>query len=79
MRKVEQKYQCRNMSGEWNTLTQEQEEIIALKARLASLNAPCRQIDTTCKKKKIFENSNNRYWKYPLRSSQLVIRIFIRD
>jgi septum formation inhibitor-activating ATPase MinD len=51
--KSEQKYQSRVMSGEWNDLTQEQEEIVALKARLASLNSPCRQTDTTTKKKKI--------------------------
>jgi hypothetical protein len=58
MRKVDRKYQSRIMSSEWNTLTQEQEEIVALKSRLASLHAPRRQTDTTSKKK-IFENSNN--------------------
>lgn len=30
--KAERKYQVRDMSGEWNALSQEQEEIIALKA-----------------------------------------------
>ena len=40
MRKAERKYQARMMKGEWNALSQEQEEIIALKARLASINIP---------------------------------------
>ena len=40
MRKAERKYQARMMNGEWNALSQEQEEIIALKARLASINIP---------------------------------------
>jgi hypothetical protein len=43
------------MSGEWHALTQEQEEIVAVKASLASLNAPRRQTDTTTKKKKILK------------------------
>jgi len=40
MSKAERKYQTRMMSAEWNSLTQEQEEIIALKAKIASLNHP---------------------------------------
>jgi hypothetical protein len=40
MRKAERKYQARMMSGEWNALSQEQEEIIALKARITSISAP---------------------------------------
>ena len=43
MRKAERKYQARIMSGEWNALSQEQEEIIALKARIASISTPRRQ------------------------------------
>jgi hypothetical protein len=58
MRKAERKYQSRIMSGEWNAVTQEQEKIDKLKARPVSLT-PCRQTDTTTKKKKIVENSNN--------------------
>jgi hypothetical protein len=38
MAKAERKYQARTLNGEWNVPTQEQEEIIALKARLASWN-----------------------------------------
>ena len=38
MAKAERKYQARVMNGEWNLPTQEQEEIIALKAKLASWN-----------------------------------------
>jgi hypothetical protein len=45
------------MRGEWNALKQDQEEVIALKARLTSLNAPCRQANTTTKRRIIFENS----------------------
>jgi hypothetical protein len=43
MRKGERKYQARMMNGVWNALSQEQEEIIALKARLASIKAPKNQ------------------------------------
>jgi hypothetical protein len=35
MSKAEPKYQTRILNGEWNTPTQEQSEIIALKAKLA--------------------------------------------
>jgi hypothetical protein len=40
MRKAERKYQARMMSGEWNALLQEQEEINALKASIASISSP---------------------------------------
>jgi hypothetical protein len=50
MRKAERKYQARMMNGEWNALSQEQEEIIALKARLASIKAPKHQGEQPNKK-----------------------------
>jgi hypothetical protein len=37
MQKAEHKYQAQIMTGEWNALSKEQEEIIALKANLATL------------------------------------------
>jgi hypothetical protein len=37
MQKAERKYQARIMTGEWKALSKEQEEIIALKANLATL------------------------------------------
>jgi hypothetical protein len=38
MSKAEKKYQARVMTKEWNTLTTEQEEIVALKAQLAAIS-----------------------------------------
>jgi hypothetical protein len=38
MTKAEKKYQSRILNDEWNSLSQEQEEIIALKAKVASLS-----------------------------------------
>jgi hypothetical protein len=39
MLNVERKYQARVMSNEWNTLTSEQEQIIALNLQIASINS----------------------------------------
>jgi hypothetical protein len=38
MTKAEKKYQSRILNDDWNSLSQEQEEIIALKAKVASLS-----------------------------------------
>ena len=38
MHKAEKKYQSRILNDEWNSLSSEQEEIIALKAKVASLS-----------------------------------------
>jgi 23S rRNA maturation mini-RNase III len=39
MSKVERKYQARVMSNKWNTLTNKEEQIIALKAQIAAINS----------------------------------------
>ena len=58
MAKAERKYQARMLNGEWNVPTQEQEEIIALKARLASWNQ-------SKPRKEGGRNNNDKTYKQP--------------
>jgi hypothetical protein len=60
MSKAEKKYQARVMTKEWNTLTSEQEEIVALKAQLAAIS------DKHVKR----ENNNNQKLSQKKESSQ---------
>jgi hypothetical protein len=57
MSKAERKYQARVMSNKWNTLSNEQEQIVALKAQLASINSFKQKKEYHIKTKKLNKRS----------------------
>jgi len=65
MSKAEKKYQARMMTKEWNTLTHEQEEIVALKAQLAAISDKRGKKEINTNERFLQKKGNNKGNKKP--------------